>query len=144
MPAGTKVEALLRLPAWVRRYGVQMFLLTALGILPSGCGGKSTGEWIAQLRSKSSAERLHAVKALAAKGREAEVVTPALADALKDEDAFVRRDAAEALGELGAGAKPAFPALLAAARYKNAGVRQKATEALKRIDSEATAKAGVR
>jgi HEAT repeat protein len=132
MPASTKAPC-----------GVLVILLAVLGMPLLGCGGKSTGEWVEQLRSKNSSERLHAVKALGARGKEAEVVAPALAEALKDEDAFVRRDAAQALGELGAGAKPAFPALLAAARDKNAEVRQKAVKALKRIDAQAAASAGV-
>ena len=135
MPVGTKNGIRKRL---------LVVLLAVVGIAQSGCGGKSTGEWIEQLQSKNAAERLHAVNALSKRGREADVVAPALAGALKDEDAFVRRDAAQALGELGAGAKPAFPALLVAARDKNAGVRQKAVEALKRIDVEAAARVGVR
>jgi HEAT repeats len=122
MPAGTKRGIRKRLP---------VILLAVLGIAQAGCGGKSTGEWIEQLQSKNSAERLHAVNALGKRGREAEVVAPALAGALKDDDAFVRRDAAEALGELGAGAKPAFTALLVAARDKNAGVRQKGCQGSK-------------
>jgi HEAT repeat protein len=119
-------------------------LLTVLALTQFGCGGPSSKVSIEQLRSKNSAERLHAVKALAKKRREAEVVAPALAVALKDENAFVRRDAAEALGELGAGAKPAFSALEEAARDKNAEVRKQAANALKRIDPQAAANAGVR
>ncbi len=122
---------------------VPVVLFAVLGMSLTGCGGKSTAEWIEQLQSKNSSERLHAVKALAARAKEAGVVAPALAEALKDEDAFVRRDAAQALGELGAGAKPAFSALLAAARDKNAEVRQRAAKALKRIDAQAAANAGV-
>ena len=93
------------------------FILLALLVMPLlGCGGKSTTELIAQLQAKNSSERLRAVKELGERSREADIVTPALADALKDKDAFVRGGAAEALGELGAGAKPAIPALLVAAR----------------------------
>ena len=73
-------------------------LLAVLAITQFGCGGPSSKVCLEQLRSKNSAERLRAVKALAKKGREADVIAPALAVALKDEDAFVRRDAAEALG----------------------------------------------
>ena len=130
MPASTK--------------GGSLLLLAVLGMPLVGCGGRSTGDWIEQLRSKSSAERLHAVKALGARGKDAAVVAPALADALKDENAFVRRDAAQALGELGGGAKPAVPALLVAARDRNAEVRRKAVKALKQIDAQAAASAGVR
>jgi HEAT repeat protein len=130
MPASTKRGALV--------------LWAAFGMLLCGCGGKSTADWIEQSRSKNSADRLHAIKALGNKSREAEVVAPALADALKDEDAFVRRDAAQALGELGGGAKAAVPALLVAARDRNAEVRRKAVKALKQIDAQAAANAGAR
>ncbi|GEM_PF-3302996 len=131
MPTGTNGGMRKRFP---------VILLTVLGITLYGCGGHSTKGWIEQLRPKNSAERLRAVKALGKKSREAEVVTPAIAVALKDEDAFVRRDAAEALGELGAGAKSAFSALLEAAGDKNADVRRQAAKALKRIDPEAAAR----
>jgi HEAT repeat protein len=119
-------------------------LLLLLGSLLSGCGGKSTADWIGQLHAKESVQRLHAVKALAGRPAEAEVVVPALAEVLKDEDAFVRRDAARALGDIGPPAKPALPALLPALRDQHAPVRQAAAEALRKIDPEAAARAGVR
>ena len=64
------------------------------------------------------------------------MTVPALAGALRDEDAFVRRDAAEALGKLGAAARAAVPDLAAATRDRNAEVRREAAKALKRIDPE--------
>jgi len=124
------------------RDGAPNFILAALLFLLPGCGGKSTAEWVEQLRAKDSAERLHAIKALGQRGKEADVIVPALAGALRDEDAFVRRDAAEALGRLGASAKAAVPGLQAATRDRNAGVRQEAAKALKRIDPEAAGGAG--
>ena len=117
-----------------------MLLLAGLAILSPGCGGKSTGQWVAQLRSRDAAERLHAVKALGEKRGDADVVVPALAETLKDEDAFVRRDAAEALGKIGAGARSAVPALLTATQDRNLGVRKEAARALNRIDPEAAGK----
>jgi HEAT repeat protein len=103
-------------------------------VLLTGCGGKSTSDWIAQLRSKDAAERLHAVKALGQRSGEAELVVPALAGTLRDEDAFLRRDAAVALGELGPAARPAVAALQGALRDKNGGVRKAAAAALQNID----------
>jgi HEAT repeat protein len=141
MAPGTDSEN--RTGLWGRR-GLKALLAAGLAIVLSGCGGKPTAEWIQQLHGKEAAQRLHAVKALGERCAEADVVVPALAETLRDEDAFVRRDAAAALGKIGAGAKTAVPALLAAMQDRNAGVRQEAARALKRIDPEAGAKAGVR
>jgi len=99
-----------------------------------GCAGRSTAEWIELTKSKDSAERLHAVKALAERTSEASTVVPALTDMLKDPDAFVRRDAAAALGRFGAQAKSAIPALLAAQSDKNPHVRDEAIKAIHEID----------
>ena len=115
------------------RGGRTIVLLAVLGALLSGCGGKSTREWIEQLRSGDAAERLHAVKALGETREDPNVIVPALVETLRDEDAFVRRDAAEALGKIGAGAAPAVPALLAAMQDRNPGVRREAARALNRI-----------
>ncbi len=113
--------------------------------LSAGCGGgKSTAEWVEQLRSKDSAQRLHAVNALGERRKESAVVAPALVEALRDGDAFVRRDAARALGKIGPEARSATIALVAALKDKNSSVRQAAGKALKGIDPEAAAKAGVK
>src|SRR5262249_17238877 len=123
---------------------VKKLLVLSLGVVVGGCGAKSTADWIDQLHAKDSAQRLHAVKALACRPAEAEVIVPALAEALKDEDTFVRRDAAKALGEIGPPAKPALPALLLALKDKHTAVRKEAAEALRKIDPEAATRAGVR
>jgi HEAT repeat protein len=119
-------------------------LLLALAIGLGGCGAKSTADLIDQLHAKDSAQRLHAVKDLAGRPGEAEVVVPALAEALKDEETFVRRDAAKALGEIGPAAKPALPTLLVALRDKHPAVRKAVAEALRKIDADAATKAGLR
>jgi HEAT repeat protein len=121
-----------------------ILLLLSLVVLLAGCGSRSTADLLNQLHAKESAQRLHAVNELARRAGEAEVVVPALAEALKDEDSFVRRDAARALGELGPAAKPALPGLVLALRDQHAAVRKAATEALRKIDTEAAARAGVR
>jgi hypothetical protein len=106
------------------------FLLLALG----GCGGgKSTGELLELAKSKDSADRVRAVRALSERGAEAEVVVPVLTEALKDEDAFVRRDAARGLGQIGPAAAAAVPALQTASRDKNQHVRQAAADALQKV-----------
>ena len=123
---------------------MRTFLALCAGLLLVGCGGKSTAGWIDRLKAKDSAERLHAVGALAQKKSEADTVVPALAQTLKDEDAFVRRDAARALGNFGTAARPALSALLPLLRDRNAGVRKAAATAIKAIDPEEAAKGGVR
>jgi len=112
-------------------------------LLLGGCAGKSTGEWIGQLRSADAAQRLHAAHELGNRGGEAAVVVPALTEALKDQDAFVRREAAHGLRKLGPDARQATAALAAALHDRKRDVRQAAAEALKMIDPEAAARAGV-
>jgi HEAT repeat protein len=121
----------------------KLVVMSVVALL-AGCGGKPTDEWVRQLHSGDAAERLHAVQALGGRAAEAPVVVPALAEALKDENAFVRRDAAVALGKIGPQAQPAVPALLAARKEKERSVRKAADEALKMIDPEAARRAGVR
>jgi HEAT repeat protein len=118
-----------------RRSGWGLLLLAAFLLLAlSGCGGKkSTGELLELAKSKDSADRVRAVRALGERGAEAEVVVPVLAEALKDEDAFVRRDAARGLGQIGPAASAAVPALQTASRDKNQHVRQAATDAIQKI-----------
>jgi HEAT repeat protein len=103
-------------------------------LVVAGCESKSTSEWIDLTKSKDSAQRLHAVKALAERTKDAATVVPVLADVLKDPDAFVRRDAAAALAGFGEQAKPAIPALLAAQSDKNAHVRNEVIRAIHEID----------
>jgi HEAT repeat protein len=123
---------------------MRKLVLVSLAVLLAGCGGKSTGDWVAQMRSVDSAQRLHAAKALGDRRGEAEAVVPALAEALQDKDAFVRQEAAQSLGKVGPGARAASPALVAALRDRKPAVRKAAAEALKSIDPEAADRAGVR
>jgi HEAT repeat protein len=102
-------------------------------LLAAGCG-KSTADLTAQLKAGDAVARLHAVHDLEGRKRESDVVVPALAEVLKDEDPYVRRDAARALGEFGPAAKPAVPALQAALGDKEPGVRKAAGDALRKID----------
>jgi HEAT repeat protein len=106
-------------------------------VLLSGCGGKSTDDWVQQLRGGDASQRLHAIRALENRGEEATVVVPALAEALRDDNAYVRRDAAVALGKIGPGAGAAVPALLAARKDRERSVRKAAEEALGKIDVRA-------
>jgi HEAT repeat protein len=67
-----------------------------------------------------------------------------LALATRLDDLAVRDAAAHALYRIGPEAKRAFPALLAAAKTKDRLFQQSVVMALRRIDSEATAKAGLK
>ncbi len=123
---------------------MKKLLLVLCAVLLAGCGGKSTGDWVEQLHSRDSAQRLHAAKALGDRRTEAPLAVPALADALRDEDAFVRREAAQSLGRIGPDARPAAPALMGALRDRKPDVRKAAAESLKNIDPETAARIGVR
>jgi HEAT repeat protein len=115
----------------------KLLVCLSLTLALTGCGD-ATGESIAQLHAKDAALRLHAVKALGDRTRDAARSVPALTEALQDQDAFVRRDAAHALGKFGADAKPASQALTTTARTdKNLHVRKAAADALKLIDPDA-------
>jgi HEAT repeat protein len=59
---------------------------------------------------------------------------PALIEALKDRDGYVRRNAAGALGIIGRDAKAAVPALNEALNDKNRDVRESAAWALEEIN----------
>jgi HEAT repeat protein len=119
-------------------------LVLALAGLLVGCGGNSTAKWVEVLRRGDPAQKLHAVRALESRGTEADLVVPALAEALRDENAFVRRDAAAALGKIGPDARAALPALLALRRDRERGVRQAVDRALKNIDPAEAGRAGGR
>ena len=122
---------------------MKKIIVLCLVALSAGCGrGKSTADLLEQMRAKESAQRLHAIEALSDRRKEAAVVVPALALALRDEDSFVRRDAAEALGRFGPEARQTAPALVVALKDRKANVRQAAARALSRIDPDAMPKVG--
>ncbi|HJT78441.1 MAG TPA: HEAT repeat domain-containing protein [Gemmataceae bacterium] len=123
---------------------MRRLLLIALAALLCGCGGKSTNDLVEQLHARDSADRLHAIRALETRGSEADVVVPALAEALRDHDVFVRRDAALALGRLGPEAQQAVPYLVPVLRDRDRAVRKASAQALKKIDPQAATRAGVR
>ncbi len=123
---------------------MRRFLLVALAVGLCGCGGKSTGDLVEQLHARDSSQRLHAIRDLEARTSETEVVVPALSEALRDQDVFVRRDAALALGRLGPGASDAVPYLLPALKDRDRAVRKAAAQALLQIDPQAASRARVR
>jgi HEAT repeat protein len=112
---------------------MKFFCLLALLVVVAGCGN-STNYWKEQMKSPDPVARLHAVHALRERVKEPAVV-PVLAEALKDEDTFIRRDAARALGKFGPTAKEAAPNLQAALKDREPSVRKAASESLKKIDA---------
>jgi HEAT repeat protein len=123
---------------------MRKLLILGLVLLVCGCARKkSTDYWVGQLNDENVGHRLKAVKSLGERRSEATTAVPALAEALQDPDAYVRRDAARALGKLGPEAKPAVPALGHALEDKEPSVRRAAAQALKQIDPEAARAAGL-
>jgi HEAT repeat protein len=114
----------------VQTGSVLFFCLLACG----GCGGKSTDELIAALKSKGGEATIAARTVPVA---EPEKVVPALIEALRHKDNHVRRSAAIKLGMFGEQAKDAVPGLLKAEEHDgDARVREAAGRALSRIDPE--------
>jgi HEAT repeat protein len=115
----------------VQAGGVLFLCLLACG----GCGGKSTDELIADLKSGKEKAGLTAARNLPQ--GEAEKVVPALIEALRHRGQDVRRSAAVKLGGFREQAKDAIPALQKAAKNDgDARVREAAGIALSRIDPE--------
>ncbi len=123
---------------------MKRFLPTvALVLLLTGCG-RSTRDAIEQLQAPDTSVRLHAVRELESRHGDNDQVVAALTGALRDEDAFVRRDAAQALARIGPDARDAAPALTTAAlKDRNLHVRKAAAQALKQIDPDAAARAKI-
>jgi HEAT repeat protein len=91
------------------------------------------GKWTGQLTAGDAVSRRRAVGALGDLGADAVPAVPALAQALVDENPFVRQEAAEALGGIGPGAAAAVPALIEALDDPDPGVRKSAAAALAAI-----------
>jgi HEAT repeat protein len=102
----------------------------------AGCGGKSTDQLIADLKSPQTPakDRIIAVRLLPQRKGDAARVVPALTEALKDKDDDIRCSAAIGLGYFGDQAKDAIPALQAAQSDEDLRVREAANTALSRID----------
>ena len=115
---------------------VQAGLVLSLWLLAcGGCGGRSTDELIADLRSGKEKEGVIAARTLPAGN--AEKVVPALIEALGHKGQDIRRSAAIKLGAFGEQAKDAIPALQKVEEHDgDARVREAAGIALSRIDPE--------
>ncbi len=91
-------------------------------------------ELIATLKTATSwSHRSEAAEALGKMGKDAQAAIPALIDALRDKDNFVRERAIESLGMMGPAAKEAVPALQQALKDPYKPARKAASKALERI-----------
>ena len=109
-------------------------------LLAVGCGGKPASFWAQQARDHDPSKRLQAIHALQAKTSDRQAVTTALVEALRDEDAYVRRDAARALGQFGPVVRDtAAPPLVALLKDPEPSVRKAAGVALAKIDDSGEA-----
>jgi HEAT repeat protein len=109
-------------------------------LLLAGCGPRSTAYWVGQLKDPDVVKRRQAIRELGAKNGDAQVVVPALTEALQDESSYVRHDAATALGKFGPESKPAIPKLAQLLKDKELSVRKAAEAALSKIDPDALIK----
>src|SRR5262245_12186557 len=107
-------------------------------MLSFGCGrARTADDWLHQLKEPDVVLRRQACRELADLPADAGRTVPALAEALRDENRYVRHDAAAALGKLGpAAAAYAVPGLVAALKDREKTVRTAAAAALKRVDPQ--------
>jgi HEAT repeat protein len=113
---------------------MRLSILVGLVLLASGCSSPSTDDWLAQLSDPDVVKRRQAIRELASRIAEPDRIVPALTEALRDENGYVRHDAAWAIGNFGAEAQQALPALVVALKDEARNVRIAATSALKKID----------
>ncbi|NEU72665.1 PBS lyase [Hassallia byssoidea VB512170] len=101
-------------------------------------GSKAVPDLVKALQNKNPKVRSSAADALGKIGEKAASATPALAEALKnDNEAYVRSSAAQALGRIGKEAASATPALAEALKNDNDYVRSSVAYALESIGKEA-------
>jgi len=117
------------------------FIMVGATLLIAGCGAPSTEDWLSQLKDQEVVKRRQALRELGPRLAEAERIVPALTEALRDDNGYVRHDAAVVLGKFGADARGAVPALTAALKDKERNVRTAAAAALKKIDPQAASPA---
>src|SRR5262249_8419054 len=121
-------------PAERRTMRVAAMLFLALTL---GCGGRSTDDWLRQMKDADVVKRREAIRELGARSKDGGRVVPALTEALKDENSYVRHDAAVTLGKFGASARACVPTLIEALHDTEPSVRAAAGVSLKKIDPEA-------
>jgi len=119
---------------------MRRLVMMSLAVFVLGCGSRSTDYWLEQLKNPDVVKRRQAIRELGSRTAEAERIVPILAEALRDENEYVRHDAATVLANFGPEAQATVPALVAALGDKDRNVRRAAEAALTRIAPEATGK----
>jgi HEAT repeat protein len=113
---------------------MRSFAILSMILLVAGCGScASTDDWLQQLKDASVVKRRQAIRELGAQDRSDERITPALVEALHDEDGYVRRDAAITLAKMDPATTSVVPALKAALKDKKRGVRKAAARSLQKF-----------
>jgi HEAT repeat protein len=115
---------------------MRLLLVTSLALFAVGCG-RSTDEWLEQLKNPDVVKRRQAIRELGSRSGDAERVVAALTESLQDESGYVRHDAATTLGKFGPAAKPAASNLTKLLKDKELSVRKAAEAALQKIAHEA-------
>jgi len=118
---------------------MRIIIVVGLALLTAGCG-RSTDDWLRQLRDPDVVRRRQAIRELGSKTGDAERVVAALTEALRDDSSYVRHDAATTVAKFGAAAGPAAPLLVRLLEDRELSVRKAAEAALQRIDPDAVAK----
>ena len=118
---------------------MRTFLVPCLALLAAGCG-RSTDDWLHQLRDPEVVKRRQAIRELGSRSGEVERIVVALTETLRDESSYVRHDAAITLAKFGVAAKPAAPTLSQLLEDRELSVRKAAQAALQKIDPEAITK----
>ena len=121
---------------------IRRLAVVTLAIILVGCGAKSTDDWLVQLKGPGVTQRRQAIRELGERAGDAQRVVPALSEALRDENQYVRRDAAVALAKFGDGARSAVPALKTALKDKDQNVRHSAAATLRKVSPEDAPKEG--
>ncbi len=120
------------------RFAVLIGLLTAAGCgrpdAPLTAGGHPVAHWLTELDKPDAKARAKAVKELGRVGPADPAAIPAVAGAVKDRDAGVRKAAVLALLNLGPAAAEALPALeVVSTKDADPAVRAQAAKAVERV-----------
>jgi HEAT repeat protein len=97
-------------------------LVIVIAIAVAGCGGNSTKDLVAQLRNGDATERRAAVELLRQRRYDADIVIPALEQALQDSDESIRLATAMAIAQLDPKKESYRPELMAALEAGHASI----------------------
>lgn len=93
-----------------------------IAVAVAGCGGNSMKDLVTQLRSGDATDRRAAVESLRQRGYDADIVIPALEQALQDPDESIRLATAMAIAQLDPQRESYRPELMAALEAGHASI----------------------